>query len=53
MIKNIQNSWIKKNTNVLSSRTAMELKDFLVILEITKKKKKLLCIKILWKKVKI
>ncbi len=27
-LKNIQNSWIKKNTNVFGSRTAMELRGF-------------------------
>ena len=51
-LKNISNSWIKKNTNVFGSRTAIELKGISCIsLDYTsRKKKKLLCIKIVWKK---
>ena len=31
-LKNVSNNWIKKNSNVLSSRTAMELRGILVFL---------------------
>ena len=45
-------AWIKKSSNVLGSRTAMELKGIPCInLETTTtKKKKLCCFKIIWKK---
>ena len=52
-LKNKSNTWIKKSSNVLSSRTAMELRGIPCIdIETTHniKKKKLCCIKILWKK---
>jgi DNA polymerase V len=49
-LKNKSNSWIKKSSNVLSSRTAMELRGIPCIsLETTTdKKKKLCCLKIIW-----
>ena len=44
-LKNIHNSWIKKNTNVLGSRTAMELKGIpCVSLEIHQEKRKNCCV---------
>ena len=52
-LKNMHNGWIKKNTNVFGSRTAMELKGISCMsLEPhqEKRKGKLLCIKIIWKK---
>jgi DNA polymerase V len=51
-LKNKSNSWIKKSSNVLSSRTAMELKGIPCInLETYHiKKKELCCFKIIWKK---
>jgi len=44
-LKNVTNSWIKKNTNVLGSRTAMELKGIpCVSLEIHQEKRKNCCV---------
>ena len=44
-LKNISNSWIKKNTNVFGSRTAMELKGISCIsLEIHQEKRKNCCV---------
>ena len=44
-LKNISNSWIKKNTNVFGSRTAMELKGIpCMFLEKYKKKRKNCCV---------
>ena len=44
-LKNIHNSWIKKNTNVLGSRTAMELRGFpCVSLEPYEEKRKNCCV---------
>ena len=44
-LKNISNNWIKKNSNVLSSRTAMELRGASCIsLEITQSKRKSCCV---------
>ena len=44
-LKNIENSWIKKNTNVLGSRTAMELKGIAcVFLEPYQEKRKNCCV---------
>jgi len=44
-LKKIHNSWIKKNTNVLGSRTAMELKGFSCIaLEPYEEKRKNCCV---------
>ena len=44
-LKNTHNSWIKKNTNVLGSRTAMELKGIpCVSLEIHQEKRKNCCV---------
>jgi len=44
-LKNIQNSWIKKNTNVIGSRTAMELKGIACIfLEPHQEKRKNCCV---------
>ena len=43
-LKKMSNNWIKKNSNVLSSRTAMELRGISCIdLETNKFKKKKLC----------
>ena len=40
-LKNVSNNWIKKNSNVLSSRTAMELRGISCIsLEIINQKEK-------------
>ena len=49
-LKNKSNTWIKKSSNVLSSRTAMELRGIPCInLETTtSKKKKLCCFEIIW-----
>ena len=51
-LKNMHNNWIKKNTNVLGSRTAMELKGIplCIFRNTSRKKKKLLCVTIIWKK---
>jgi DNA polymerase V len=44
-LKNISNNWIKKNSNVLGSRTAMELRGASCIsLEITQSKRKSCCV---------
>ena len=44
-LKNIQNSWIKKNTNVIGSRTAMELKGIsCIFLEPYQEKRKNCCV---------
>ena len=44
-LKNMHNNWIKKNTNVLGSRTAMELKGIpCVSLEISEEKRKNCCV---------
>jgi DNA polymerase V len=44
-LKNMHNGWIKKNTNVLGSRTAMELKGIpCVSLEILQEKRKNCCV---------
>jgi len=44
-LKNIENSWIKKNTNVLGSRTAMELKGIAcVFLEPHQEKRRSCCV---------
>ena len=44
-LKNISNNWIKKNSNVLSSRTAMELRGASCFsLEITQSKRKSCCV---------
>ena len=44
-LKNIQNNWIKKNTNVIGSRTAMELKGIACIfLEPHQEKRKNCCV---------
>ncbi len=44
-LKNIQNSWIKKNTNVIGSRTAMELKGIsCIFLEPHQEKRKNCCV---------
>ena len=44
-LKNISNSWIKKNTNVFGSRTAMELRGISCIsLEIHQEKRKNCCV---------
>jgi len=44
-LKNISNSWIKKNTNVFGSRTAMELKGIPCIsLEVYQEKRKNCCV---------
>ena len=44
-LKNIPNTWIKKNSNVLSSRTAMELRGISCIdLEIKESKRKSCCV---------
>ena len=44
-LKNISNSWIKKNTNVFGSRTAMELKGISCIsLEVHQEKRKNCCV---------
>ena len=44
-LKNISNTWIKKNSNVLSSRTAMELRGISCIdLEIHNSKRKSCCV---------
>jgi len=44
-LKNIENSWIKKNTNVLGSRTAMELKGIAcVFLEPHHEKRRSCCV---------
>ena len=44
-LKNMHNGWIKKNTNVLGSRTAMELKGIpCVSLEIHQEKRKNCCV---------
>tara|TARA_B100001123_G_scaffold217076_1_gene245103 strand:+ start:469 stop:1749 length:1281 start_codon:yes stop_codon:yes gene_type:complete len=44
-LKNIHNDWIRKNTNVLGSRTAMELKGIpCVSLEIHQEKRKNCCV---------
>ena len=44
-LKNISNNWIKKNSNVLASRTAMELRGASCIsLEITQSKRKSCCV---------
>ncbi len=44
-LKNIQNSWIKKNTNVIGSRTAMELKGIsCIFLEAYQEKRKNCCV---------
>ena len=44
-LKNISNSWIKKNTNVFGSRTAMELKGISCIsLDIHQEKRKNCCV---------
>ena len=44
-LKNISNSWIKKNTNVFGSRTAMELKEISCIsLETCQEKRKSCCV---------
>ena len=44
-LKNISNSWIKKNTNVFGSRTAMELKGISCIsLEMHQEKRKNCCV---------
>ena len=51
-LKNVSNYWVKKGTNVLGAKTAMELRGVPCIdLQIDQeKKKKLLRIKIIWKK---
>ena len=44
-LKNIHNNWLKKNTNVLGSRTAMELKGIPCIsLEVYQEKRKNCCV---------
>jgi len=44
-LKNMHNNWIKKNTNVLGSRTAMELKGIpCVSLEVLQEKRKSCCV---------
>jgi len=44
-LKNVSNNWIKKNSNVLSSRTAMELRGASCItLEIAQSKRKSCCV---------
>tara|TARA_B100000700_G_scaffold327231_1_gene441185 strand:+ start:929 stop:2209 length:1281 start_codon:yes stop_codon:yes gene_type:complete len=44
-LKNVTNSWVKKNTNVFGSRTAMELKGISCIsLEIKNEKRKNCCV---------
>lgn len=44
-LKNVSNNWIKKNSNVLSSRTAMELRGVSCIaLEIAQSKRKSCCV---------
>ena len=44
-LKNISSSWIKKNTNVFGSRTAMELKEISCIsLEVHQEKRKSCCV---------
>ena len=44
-LKNVSNNWIKKNSNVLSSRTAMELRGTSCIaLEISQSKRKSCCV---------
>ena len=44
-LKNVSNNWIKKNSNVLSSRTAMELRGTSCItLEIAQSKRKSCCV---------
>ena len=44
-LKNISNNWIKKNTNVLGSRTAMELKGISCIsMELHREKRKSCCV---------
>ena len=44
-LKNVSNNWIKKNSNVLGSRTAMELRGASCIsLEITQSKRKSCCV---------
>ena len=44
-LKNVSNNWIKKSSNVLSSRTAMELRGASCIsLEITQSKRKSCCV---------
>ena len=44
-LKNISNSWIKKNTNVFGSRTAMELKEIpCIALETYQEKRKNCCV---------
>ena len=44
-LKNISNTWIKNNSNVLSSRTAMELRGISCIdLELSKSKRKSCCV---------
>ena len=44
-LKNMHNSWIKKNTNVLGSRTAMELKGIACVsLEVHEEKRKNCCV---------
>jgi len=44
-LKNVSNHWIKKNSNVLSSRTAMELRGISCIaLEIAQSKRKSCCV---------
>jgi len=44
-LKNMHNNWIKKNTNVLGSRTAMELKGIpCVSLEVHQEKRKNCCV---------
>ena len=44
-LKNVSNTWIKKNSNVLSSRTAMELKGISCIdIEVSQSKRKSCCV---------
>jgi len=44
-LKNVSNNWIKKNSNVLSSRTAMELRGTpCIALEIVQSKRKSCCV---------
>ena len=52
-LKNCDNTWVRKNTNVFGLKTVMELRGISCIdfdLEEDRKRKKLLCIKIFRKK---